>query len=377
EQLFEFIPPETLAGHLSLMEPDDAVDLVDLLPEDKAKTVLDALSPDLRGDLIRLMSYGPDTAGGIMDPDVVQIRARQTVAEAIDEIRQYVNRVKLDNFFSVFVVDDRRRLVGAVSNSKLLLAGPGENIMDLMTPDPISVSANTDQEEVSQLVRHHDLVSLPVVDTHNRLIGRITVDDVVDVIHEEHEEDMAALAGNLGEFVREDSLWHSLRVRSPWLLVAFAGQLVSAMVMRTNDQFLLLVPQLAFFVPVIMAMGGNMGVQSSSLVIRGLATGEMRPRDIWNRMLREARLAMVMGVLFALALVGGGFLITGNFHLSIATGVALISSILLASVFGIAIPMLARVMGQDPAIATGPFLTTLNDILGVIVYLTVAHLLLF
>lgn len=375
--LFEQIPPERVAAYVNEMEPDDAADLYAQLNPHKARRVMDLLQPAQRERLVELLRHDPDTAGGIMDPDVVQVRSDQTVATAINDVKRYVEEVELDDFFSIFVVDASRRLAGVVPTWKMLLAEEGQIVADIMIPDPISVEAHLDQEEVTRIVRDHDLVTMPVVDGQRRLIGRITVDDVMDVVQEEHAEDLGHLAGAVGEYVREPSLAHTLRIRMPWLLLAFFGQLVAALIMRMREDYLVLIPQLAFFIPMIMAMGGNTGIQSSTLVIRGLATGEIGLGHFWRRLVREMAVAFMVGVLFALLLTGGGVLITGNPWLGVVTGLALLSSILIASTIGIIIPMVLKRLNQDPALATGPFLTTMNDILGILVYLMVARALLF
>ncbi|MDH5751552.1 MAG: magnesium transporter [Deltaproteobacteria bacterium] len=377
EILFDKMKPDLLAEYLGHLEPDDAADLVGLLPEEAVEPLLQRLGPAMRAEVTHLLSYGPDTAGGLMDPDAVKVSQSDNVSQAVKAIRAYVDRVDMDDFFSVYVVDSRRRLVGAVPTWKLLLALPDEKIGELMVPDPISVPASMDQEEVSRLVRDHDLVSLPVVDVQGRLIGRITVDDVVDVIHEEHLEDISTMAGNPGEFIYEPSLVHSFRLRAPWLMLAFVGQLVSAIFLRSKEEYLVLLPQLAFFIPVIMAMGGNTGIQSSSLVIRGLATGEVLLAHFWRRLMREMLVALAIGVVFSGLLAVSGMLLTGNLMLGLVSGFALLCTILIASGIGISIPMVLRRLDYDPALATGPFLTTMNDIMGILIYLLVAHALLF
>jgi magnesium transporter len=376
EALLAHLTDARAAEYLERMEPDDAADLVELLALERREPVLGTLPPPLRERLRALLAYGTDTAGGLMDPDVVQVRADRTVAEAVADIRSYVERVRLDEFFSIYVVDALRRLVGVVPNWKMLLADPGERVERIMLPDPISVEAHLDQEEVARLVGDHDLISVPVVDSHRRLIGRITVDDVVDVIQEEFSEDLGRLTGTGAEEVREASLAQSVRDRAPWLLVALGGQSFSGLILDSRVDFLGMLPQLAIFIPVIMAMGGNTGVQSASLVIRGLATGEVRLSDFRRRLLREFLIALSMGVGFAGILVLWGLLLTGQVRLGVVVGLSTLVTITIASSSGTVIPMVLRRFNLDPALATGPFLTTLNDVLGLSVYLSIAYALL-
>lgn len=375
-QLLGELTVERAAAYIELMEPDDGADLLDLLPLERQGPVIAGLDAETRQRLTMLLAYGPDTAGGLMDPDVVQVRSSHTVREAIEEIRRYVERVELDDFFSIFVVDDQRRLVGVVPNWKMLLATSGEQVSTLMLPDPISVPAQMDQEEVARLVLDHDLVSVPVVDSHRRLLGRITVDDVADVIQEELHEDLGRIAGTGGEEVREVSLLQSLRDRAPWLLIALGGEMISALILQRHVDFLGSVPQLAMFIPVIMAMGGNTGVQSASLVIRGLATGEVRLSHFWYRLAREFTVAVSLGVSFATILIMGSLLLTGHLGMGLAVGLATLATITLSSTAGMIIPMVLRRIGFDPALATGPFLTTMNDVMGILVYLSIAYLIL-
>ena len=377
ERLVDHVPPDRIALYVALMEPDDAADVVGALEKSPAQAIMEALPDRRRGEIDLLLIHEPETAGGIMDPDVVEVRQTQTVAKAIEEIRSYVAKVGLDDFFSVFVVDEKHRLVGVVPNWKMMLADPAQKVRDIMIHDPVSVEAAMDQEEVSLLVRDHDLVSIPVVDVQHHLIGRITVDDIVDVIQEEHTEDLAHLSGTGAEDVREVSIAQTLRDRAPWLFIALAGQFVAAMIMREKQEYLVEIPQLAFFIPAVMAMGGNTGVQSASLVIRGLATGEVRLSHFRRRLKREFLVALSIGAVFGVILVGGGFVLTGLWALGMVVGLATLITITVASTGGMVIPMVLRRLGMDPALATGPFLTTLNDVFGIAMYLFIAYVFLF
>ncbi|MDH4121046.1 MAG: magnesium transporter [Deltaproteobacteria bacterium] len=375
EALLAALPPERLTALLALMEPDDAAFLVSLLEEDHRQGVIGALGQRFGAEVKNLLSHEEDTAGRLMDPDLVRVRAGQTVGQAVEDIRQYVARVKLDDFFTVFVVNDAGELVGVVPTWRMLLARPSQTISEVMSTDVVSVGSEEDQEEVVKLVRDHDLVTLPVVDDKQKLIGRITVDDVVDVIEEEFEEDMGHLTGTQEE-VHTFSVLESIRVRSPWLLFALCGLFLSAVVMTRYQGIINVLPQLAFFTPLVMAMGGNAGMQSSSLVIRGLATGEVQLSHFWWRLGKELMVSLNIGVLSALLLLGAVWILSGNVRMAMVVGIATNVSILTAAFIGISIPMGLRRAGFDPALATGPFLTTTNDILGTIVYLMVAFLLL-
>ncbi len=376
EALLTALEPQELARLIPAMEPDDAADVVGMMEEGRAAAVMERLPPRVRERVSYLLGYDEESAGGLMDPDVVRVGEHLTVKGAIEEVRRYVKRVQLDGFFSLYVVSRDGTLVGTVPNWKMLLAEPRQKIKEIMEPAVVAVEAGLDQEEISRLVRDHDLVSVPVVDEEHHLIGRITHDDIVDVIDEEHEEDLGRLTGTMNEEVRELSLLHTIRQRFPWLFIALVGEFLLALFMQNSEEFLISVPRLAFFFPLIMAMGGTSGVQSASLVIRGLATGEVVPADWRRRLTREFMVALAVGLLFALVLIAAGTGMTGDVSLSVAVGLATMAGILLATTGGTAIPMALKSLNIDPALATGPFITTLNDILGILVYLGIAYLIL-
>ena len=377
EAILEQIPDDQLARLVEQMEPDDAVHLISLVEPGRVPPLLERVDPVRRERLTALLTYGEETAGRIMDPDVVRVIAGQTVAEALEDIREYVERVALDDFFTIFVVDETGVLEGAVPNWKMLLARPNQTIGEIMIPDVVVVEASLDQEQVGALVRDHDLVTVPVVDHHRRLVGRITVDDVVDVIQEEYHEDVAHLAGTRDEDVMEFSVLQSIWVRTPWLLFAMMGLFLSAMIMHRFEGFFVAIPQLAFFIPLVMALGGNTGIQSSSLVIRGLATGEVRLSHFWRRVSRELAVSLGIGCFFLFVLLGGVWLLTGQWRIGISVALATATGIVVAAVIGTSLPMILKRLDFDPALATGPFLTTLNDIIGIVVYLLVIYLIVF
>lgn len=376
ERLLGELGPLALAGYISHMEPDDAADVIGMLEPDHAVIIQDLLPEEFRRDVVALLRYPEDSAGGIMDPDVVRVHDQQTVAEALHAIRRYVNRVDMDEFYSVFVVDRQERVVGVIPNWRMLLAAETDRVADIMDPNVVVVRSEMDQEDIARLVRDHDLVTVPVVDDHNRLIGRVTVDDVVDVIQEEFHEDLGRITGTGRENVLELSLFQTLRLRTPWLMLALGGQFISALIIEQQESLLRAVTELTFFLPLIMAMAGNTGIQSSSLVIRGLATGEVVLSHFWRRLSREVFVAVSIGVLVAVILLLGGTLITGDVRIGLSVGLATAAAIMIAGVFGTAMPMLLRRLNIDPAMATGPFITTMNDILGISVYLGIAYVIL-
>ena len=376
EGLLEEIPQDHLRDLLEGMEPDDAAHVISYLEPVRATAILNSLEPAIRRDVTHLLSYREDSAGRIMDPDVVRVRADQSVGEALADIRRYVREVALDEFFTIYVVNGGSVLVGAIPAWKMLLALPDQRVREIME-DIAPAQADMDQEELTRLVRDHDLVSVPVVDHRGRLIGRVTVDDVVDVIQQEFSEDAAKFAGTGNEDVAQFSVRTSIRNRSPWLFFALLGLFVSAMILNHYQGVFTAIPQLAFFIPLVMAMGGNSGLQASSLVIRGLATGEVQLSQYWRRVTRELAASSAIGLLFAAVLIAAVSGLTGDWHIGIVVGLATTSSVIVAAVVGTSIPMMLKRINLDPAFATGPFLTTFNDIVGVLVYLGVAFLILF
>jgi len=376
ERLLGELGPMALAGYISHMEPDDAADVIGMLEPEHAVIIQDLLPEDFRRDVVNLLRYPEDSAGGIMDPDVVRVRDTQTVAEALHAIRRYVRRVEMDEFYSVFVVDHHERVVGVIPNWRMLLAGESDLVADVMDTNVVVVRSEMDQEDIARLVRDHDLVTVPVVDEHNRLIGRVTVDDVVDVIQEEYHEDFGRITGTGRENVLELSLVQTLRLRTPWLMLALCGEFIAALLLQRQESLLRQITQLAFFIPVIMAMAGNTGIQTSTLVIRGLATGEVVLSHFWRRLGREIIIAVAIGVMINLIMVAGATLITGDLRIGASVGMATAAAILIAAMVGTAMPMVLRRLNIDPAMATGPFITTMNDILGITVYLGIAYIIL-
>jgi len=351
------------------MESDDAADVVGALDEEKAQKVLNTLDLEARREMRALLAYEEDTAGGIMALEVAAVRETDNVDQAIHRLREFHETEGVEDIYTVYVVDNDGVLKGAVSLRQLILAKPEVPVRDLMEPNVISVDTSTDQEEVATLVRKYDLLSIPVVDDHHRLMGRITVDDVVDVMAEEAEEDLSIIAGTGEENPGETSALRTSRERLPWLLTGLLGGLVSAVVLQHFQESLLQVIALAFFVPVITAMGGNTGIQSSSIVVRGLATGEIGLGDLLPRIWKELRVALLNGLALGLVLATIVALWLQQPHLGILIGLILLLNILIATVLGATVPIILKRLDFDPALSMGPFVTTANDIIGLLIYL--------
>ncbi|UCB47700.1 MAG: magnesium transporter [Deltaproteobacteria bacterium] len=349
------------------LDSDDAADLVGDLPAERAKQVIEALEDDVTEDLEKLLPHPEDTAGGIMALEFVAAKANATVEEAIEIIRE--KREEVENVYYLFVVDDFDRLVGVVSLKDLVLELPEQKLRDIMNPEVISVNVNTDQEEVYHLVKKYDVVTIPVVDDKNRLIGRITHDDIIDVIEEEADEDISLMAGVIRQEIAEESSLKISRARLPWLIAGLFGGILAAVVINQFESSLEKILALSFFFPVIMAMGGNTGTQAATVAVRGLATGDISLVNIGKRLWMEMKVALLNGVIcgILLGLIVGVWLY--DYGLGSIVALALVLIVLNSGFIGAAVPLVLKRLNIDPALATGPFVTTTNDILSLLIYL--------
>ncbi len=351
------------------MESDDAADLISDLPDELADKVLDQIPDEVSEDVKELLLYEEDTAGGIMALEYLAVTAQISVKEAIRAIRKVKD--KFVTIHTVWVVDERNVLLGNVSLTDLVLAKGKEKILTVMNSDIKSVETHMDQEDIAIMFRKYDLVVVPVVNTKNELVGQITIDDIVDVLDAEASEDISLFAGANDEELQEESFLKVSWFRLPWLLIAFVGQIVAALVIQRFETTLTHIIALTFFMPVIMAMGGNSGIQSSIIVIRGLATGEISMDNTWRRFFRELRVSIFIGFIFAclMTVVIGVWL--QNYTMGVMVGIALNVVIIQATLFGGLIPFILKRADIDPALASGPFITTFNDILGLLIYLII------
>jgi magnesium transporter len=308
-----------------------------------------------------------------MNPYVISVQKEQTVEEAIRSISQYIElQNSMQPFYTVYVVDEFQHLTGTVAVTQLLLAKRQTLISEMMNPNVIAVDVDLDQEDVVHIAKEYDLVVVPVIDKYLRLIGRITIDDLVDVIYEEHQEDIAQISGTAKEDVLEVSLIKTVRERLPWLMLGMLGGGLTALVMRSFEYSLIDIPQVTYFIPLIAAMAGNIGIQSSSIVVRGLATGAIGTSDLIFRVWRELRVGVLLGIICSIVIGLMTFLLTWNLGMAITTPIALFIVLCFAAVGGSAIPILLKRANIDPALAIGPFITTMNDLIGVWIYLTIA-----
>ena len=360
---------QSLSQIVEELNSDDAADLVGDLPAERAREVMEAVDDQVSEELEKLLPYADDTAGGIMALEFLSVKEDATVMDAIESIRE--KGKEIENLYSIWVTDDYGRLVGVISLKDLVLAKPETQIRKIMNPEIISVDVKTDQEEVARLVMRYDLVNVPVVDNYNRLVGRITNDDIMDVIEEEADEDISLMAGVFDQDIMEESAMRISRARLPWLVAALFGGLFAALVIRRFAASLEQMIALSFFFPVVMAMGGNTGNQAATLVVRGLATGDITFVNIGKRLWMELRVALVNGLICGgiLGIVVGFWL--GDFRLGAMIAMALVFIILISGIIGSAVPLALHRLNVDPALAAGPFVSTSNDILGLLIYLAI------
>jgi magnesium transporter len=367
ERLVSELKEERLSELVDEMDSDDATDFVAELPEEVAEKVLESIDEEDSAEVKELLRHEEDTAGGIMALEFVSVSENQTVDEAIREIRSKADEVS--EIYNVWVVDAASVLVGVLPLKKLLLARSSERVKDIMNAEVLSVPTEMDQEEVANFFRKYDLVSVPVIDKLGHLVGRITVDDVVDVMEEEASEDIQKMAGLAEEEeIHETSVFKISFGRLPWLLVAFVGQLIAAVILMKFEASLKSITILIFFIPLMMAMGGNAGIQAATIIVRGMALGELNSGGTLKRLRKEVLVSLFNGLVCGTALFAV-VAVVDRPPFAIILSLAMIVVILNASFFGASIPLVLRTVGVDPALATGPLITTFNDIVGLFIYL--------
>lgn len=373
--LLNMLPVEKVVAIVDILDSDDAVDLLRQLKPKRLEEVIQSLPDELRPSMVKLLSYDEETAGGIMTMEAAIAPANAGVGEVIEHIRQFADTIK--EIYYVYLVDDFGKLVGAVPLKNLILSSDDEPVIKLIDTDIVSIPEGMDQEEVASIFQKYNLVSAPVIDSEGHLIGRITHDDIMDVIREEVDEDFAHFTGQSDIAPAERSLYRNLKKRLPWLLLAMIGSVGAAHILSHFEGNLAMITALVFFLPLIPAMGGNAGIQTSAVMVRGLATGEIASFGIYARIMRELSIAFFNGLACGMAVFAFAYIWQNDFMLALVVGSALMAVIVLAAMIGVVVPLLLKFVGIDPAVATGPFITTTNDILGVAIYMVIASWMLF
>lgn len=363
-----------IADQLENLDSDDAADILYDLSEEKIQEVISQMEDDEAAeDIVDLLNYDEDTAGGLMQKEFIRAKLDWPVNRCLVELRRQAEDV--EKVYTIYVVDDLNKLVGVLSLKRLLFASPKTKIVDLYQgKNIISVKTNDSCEEVAKIMEKYDLVSIPVVDLQNKLVGRITLDDVVDIIKEEADKDFQLASGISERIESTFSVWRITRARIPWLFIAMVGGIIGAQVISKFEGGITQVPALAFFIPLITAMGGNVGVQSSAIVVQSLAKGNDQFGSIMQKLSKEAIVALVNGIILSTLIYGIAYYFE-NSTLGMVVSISLFSVIIFAAIFGTLIPLVLNHYKIDPALATGPFVTTLNDIVGLFIYFTVGMLL--
>ena len=347
---------------LSRMDPDDAVDLLLELPEEIQDELLSRLSAQDAAVLTGLLAYPADTAGGLMSPEIVPLSLSMSVQEAIDLLRR--RQEEAETVYYAYAVDDEGRLQGVLSLRDMALAAPGKSLSDLVVRDAVKVAVTEDVEEVARTFDKYDYFALPVVDENDKLLGVITVDDVIDVIREEATEDMYGLAGVPIEEGVDTSWWRSLKLRLPWLYVRLLTALAAAVVVGLFEATIARVAALAVLMGVIAGQGGSAGMQTVTIITRGIALGEIAPRQGRRLLAKEFLLGAANGVLIGATIGLITYVWKGEFLMGVAAFLAMLLNMVVAGISGVAIPLAVRGLGKDPALASGIFLTTVTDVLG-------------
>ncbi|MES2746894.1 MAG: magnesium transporter [Bacteroidota bacterium] len=375
EKILRALSPKEIAEELDELDTDDAADIIAELPESKKEEVISELEDvEHAKDIVDLLRYDEDTAGGLMGKELVKVNENWTVLTCVKEMR--IQAENVTRVHSIYVVDDENRLKGRLSLKDLLTTSTKTPISEVYIKKVDSVRVNTSNVEVARIMQKYDLEAIPVVDEMGSLVGRITIDDIVDVIKDEADKDYQLAAGISQDVEADDSILELTKARLPWLVLALLGGFISVHMLGLFEGAMKNHGELFFFTPLIAAMAGNVGVQSSAIIVQGLANHSITG-SIFNRLLKEISLSLLNGAILAIILfVGSHFLLNVEPKIGMIVTIALISVIIIASLIGTFIPLILNKFGIDPALATGPFITTSNDICGILIYFSIAKLIL-
>jgi magnesium transporter len=366
--------PAEITEFLNLLASDDTADILHELPVKEREEVLSGLEQELRSQVTELLRYEENVAGGLMAKELMKARVHWTVVQCIDEIRKQAENVS--KFYAVYVVDDQDKLLGRVALQDLIISDARTIVGNICEKDIVCVETYLEDWEVAEMMRKYDLESVPVVNVQGQLVGRITIDDVVDVITEQAEEERQAMTGISENVEEDDSIWRNTRARLPWLLIGIIGGLMNAKFMGLFEVQLARVTAIAFFTPLIQATGGNVGIQSSSLIVQSLANPDFVDEGLWKRLIKVFFVAILNGLFLAVLVLGANILLFGETQLSMIVSIALFSVVVFASFIGTITPLVLNRYGFNPALAAGPFITTINDLLGLTLYFFTVRLLL-
>ncbi len=374
EKILKNLSIKEIAEEVEELDSDDATDIISELPEEKQKKVISKIiDAEHKADIKELLKYDEDSAGGLMAKELIKVNENWTVTRCVKEMRSQASEVT--RVHSVYVVDNDDILLGRLSLKDLLVANPKTKIRSIYKKNVDHVYDTDSAESVASTMQKYDLGAIPVVNKKKKLLGRITIDDIVDLIKEEAEEDYQLAAGILQDVDVDDTIFELTKARLPWLIVGLIGGIGAAFVMVGFDEILIQNEILFYFTPLIAAMAGNVGVQSSAIIVQGLANDDIRG-SINNRLFKETLLSILNGVILAILLFLFIYFWKGDTNIALALSVALVAVVIVAGIIGTFIPLFLNKRGIDPAIATGPFITTSNDIFGILIYFMVAKLIL-
>jgi magnesium transporter len=366
--------PAEIVQFLNQMASDDTADILHELPVKERETVLAGLEAELRVQVTELLRYEENVAGGLMAKELIKASINWTVVQCIEEIRKQAENVS--KFYQVYVVDEHDILLGKVALQDLIISDARKIVADIYEKDIIAVETYLEDWEVAEVMKKYDLESVAVVNVHGQLVGRITIDDVVDVITEQAEEERQMMAGITENVEEDDSVWRNTRARLPWLLIGIAGGLMNAKFMGLFESELARLTAIAFFTPLIQATGGNVGIQSSSLIVQSLANPDFVDDGLWSRLGKVFFVAILNGMFLSVLVFGANVLLFNEYELSLIVSLALFSVVLFASFVGTITPLVLNRFGFNPALAAGPFITTINDLLGLTIYFFTIHMIL-
>lgn len=375
EKFLKVLPSELIAHQfIENMDSDDAADVIGELSDEKQEEVLKHISDvEQAGDIVDLLNYDEDSAGGLMAKELITVNENWNLPTCLKEMRKQAQDI--DEVYYVYVTDNDSVLKGTLSLKKLLLSRTNSIIKNIYNADIISVTVDTPSEEVANIMDKYDLVALPVVDTIGRLVGRITIDDVVDLIREEAEKDYQMMSGITQDVETSDSAFVLTKARLPWLLIGLLGGILVAIVISKFESELKLYPEMAFFIPLIAAMAGNVGIQSSSIIVQAISADNLGFESTGQKLIKEFFVALLNGTILAILIFIFSYFFMNDYALTLTVSISLLSVIIFAALLGTLIPLILNRVKFDPALATGPFITTMNDIIGLIIYFAMGRVL--
>lgn len=369
KEFLEILPSETIAKRfVDYMDSDDAVDIIREMDEDKQEEVLSHIEDiEQAGDIVDLLKYDEDTAGGLMGTEMIVVNENWSMPKCIDEMRKQAE--DMDEIYYVYVVDDDERLRGVLPLQKLITNPSVSKIKHVMKKDPISVRDSDSIEEVTETIEKYDLVALPVIDSIGRLVGRITIDDVMDEVREQHERDYQLASGISQDVETSDNVFTQTAARLPWLLIGMIGGIGNSLILGNFEGNFAVNPKMALFIPLIGGTGGNVGIQSSAIVVQGLANNSLKEGNILPQILKESVVSLINASIISLVVFIYNFFMLGDRGITASVSLSLFAVVMFASIFGTLVPMTLDKLKIDPALATGPFITITNDIIGMMIYM--------